>query len=105
MATENGVPKLPVDKEQIRYVHKMDGSWKLNSKISPIPNIPEEWKFKGYFWGHDKGQAFAYFTHIDAAGPGTRRSRPRGGTNQWWYREHYGTQRHYRAGGWRTWPS
>ena len=103
---EHGVRMYPLRQEQIRYLYKEDGTWKLNSKISPIPNIPAEWKFKGYFWGHDKGQAFAYFTHIDAAGPGTRRSRPRGGTNQWWYREHYGTQRHYRAGGWSTsWPS
>ena len=96
---------VPLRKEQIRDLYKEDGTWKLNSKISPIPNTPEEWKFKGYFWGHDKAQAFAYFTHIHAYGPGTRRRRPRGGTNRWWYQNHDHTQRQQRAGGWKTYPS
>ena len=95
----------PLRKEQIGYLYAEDGTWKLNSKISPIPNIPEEWKFKGYFWGHDKAQAFAYFTHIHAYGPGARRRRPRGGTNQGWYRDHYRTQRKHRGDGWKAYPS
>ena len=84
---ENGVLKLPVDKEQILYVQEKDGRWKLNSKISPI-DVPEDWEFKGYLWGPDKEQAYAYFTHRHATGLGARRSRPRGGADRSWYRGH-----------------
>ena len=96
----HGVRMYPLRQEQIRYLYKEDGTWKLNSKISPIPNIPEEWEFKGYFWGHDKSQAFAYFTHIHASGPGTRRSRPRGGSSKEWHREYYKRQRQHRVDRW-----
>ena len=85
---ENGVLKLPVDEEQILYVREKDGRWHLNSKISPI-DVPEDWEFKGYFWGPDKAQAYAYFTHRHATGPGATRSRPRGGADRSWYRGQY----------------
>ena len=103
---KHGVRMVPLRKEQIRYIYKEDGTWKLNSKISPIPNIPEQWQFKGYFWGPDDSQAYAYFTHMHAGGPGTRRRRPRGGANQSWYADHYRTKRlQHRGDGWKTYPS
>ena len=80
-----GVLKVAVSKDQILYVQEKDGRWKLNSKISPI-DAPEEWEFKGYFWGHDKTQAYAYFTRMHANCPGARRSRPRGGRSKDRYR-------------------
>ena len=80
-------------KEQILYVQEKDGRWKLNSKISPIDGIPDQWEFKGYFWGHEKTQAYAYFTRMHANCPGARRSRPRGGRWKESYREYYNKQR------------
>ena len=38
---QHGVRMVPLRKKQIRYIYKEDGTWKLNSKISPIPNILE----------------------------------------------------------------
>ena len=85
---QHGVRMVPLRKEQIRYIYKDDGTWKLNSKISPI-DVPEGMEFKGYFWGHDKTQAYAYFTRMHANCPGARRSRPRGGRSKEWYREFF----------------
>ena len=70
---------VPLRKEQIRYIYKEDGTWKLNSKISPIPNIPEQWQFKGYFWGgrqlpmQREFHAHACDWPWDQAEPSTRR--------------------------------
>ena len=83
---------MPVSKDQILYVQQMDGTWKLNSKISPI-DVPEGKEFKGYFCGHDKRQAYAYFTREQAGCPGTRRGRLRGGRWKESYNKYYNGQR------------